>query len=77
MQQKQLSQEELGEVVNALNTLAKHGMLYAGFRRRPRRIAEVRLTSHIVVKYEDGSLLYINPSSDKTRHFYVYIPPKQ
>jgi hypothetical protein len=74
---QRLSQEELSKIVDALNTLAKYGLLYAGFRRRQRKVAEVRLTSHIVLKYEDGDLHYINPAPGKTRRLYVYFPPKQ
>ena len=74
--QKQLSQEELNEIVAALNVLAKHGVLYGGFRRRQRKVVEVRLSKTIAVKYEDGDLRYINPTSDSC-HFYVHIlPPK-
>jgi hypothetical protein len=72
-----LTEKQLGEIVEALNTLAKHGVLHGGFRRKQRRVAEVRLTSHIVVKYEDGDLQYIDPTAGKTRHFYVHLPPKQ
>jgi hypothetical protein len=75
--QKQLNQKELSEIVDALNTLAKYDALYSGFRRRQRRIAEVRLSKHIVVKYEDGDLRYLDLTAGKTYHFYVHLPPKQ
>ncbi len=73
--QKQLSQKELNEIVNALNTLAKYGVLYGGFRRKQRKVAEVRLSKVIAVKYEDGDLRYIDVAAGKTLHFYVHIPP--
>jgi len=69
----QLSQEELNEIVAALNVLAKYGVLYGGFRRRQRRVAEVRLSKVIAVKYEDGDLRYIDAS--RSLHFYVHLPP--
>jgi len=76
--QKQLSREELNEIVVALNILARYGMLYAGFRRKQRRVVELRLSKTISVKYEDGDLQYIDVVSGKTRRFYVYIPsPEQ
>jgi hypothetical protein len=74
---QKLSQEQLNEVAVALNVLARHGLLYAGFRRRLRRVAEVRATRHIVVKYEDGDLRYIDPASGKTHKLYVLIPPPE
>ena len=73
--QKQLSQEELNEIVAALNVLAKHGVLYGGFRRRQRKVAEVRLSKTIAVKYEDGDLRYHDPVAGRTLRLYVYIPP--
>jgi len=72
--QEQITQEQLNEIVAALNILAQHGLLYAGFRRKLRRVAEVRMTSHIVVKYEDGDLRYLNLVAGKTYHFYVHLP---
>ncbi len=74
--QKQLSQNELNEIVNALNTLARYGVLYGGFRRKQRRVVEIRLSKVIAVKYEDGDLRYIDPATGKTAHFYVHLPPK-
>ena len=71
----QLSQEELNEIVVALNVLAKYGVLYGGFRRRQRRVAEVRLSKVIAVKYEDGDLRYIDVAAGKSLHFYVHLPP--
>jgi hypothetical protein len=69
--------EQLAEIVTALQILARYGLLYGGFRRRQRRVADVRLTSCIVVKYEDGDTRYLCPKSNKTHRFYVYIPPLQ
>jgi hypothetical protein len=74
---QELTQEELGKIAEALNVLAKYGLLYGGFRRRQRRVVEIRLSKTISVKYEDGSLQYINVRSGKTRRFYVYIPPSE
>ncbi len=74
--QKQLSQKELDEIVNALNTLAKYGVLYGGFRRKQRKVAEVRLSKVVAVKYADGDLRYIDVAAGKTAHFYVHLPPK-
>jgi hypothetical protein len=72
---QELTQEQLNEIVAALNTLAKHGVLYGGFRRRQRRITEVRLSKVVAVKYEDGSLRYIDPAAGRTHHFYIRLPP--
>jgi hypothetical protein len=68
---------DLNEIAGALNVLAKHGLLYGGFRRKLRRITEVRATSaELVIRYEDGDLQYIH--STLTRRFIVYTrPPKQ
>ena len=71
----QLSQEELNEIVVALNVLAKYGVLYGGFRRRQRRVVEVRLSKVIAVKYEDGDLRYIDVATGRSLHFYVHLPP--
>jgi hypothetical protein len=71
----QLSQEELNEVVAALNVLAKYGVLYGGFRRRQRRVAEVRLSKAVAVKYEDGDLRYIDVAAGRPLHFYIHLPP--
>ena len=66
----------LGEVAEALNTLAKHGLLYGGFKRKPRRVVEVRATStQLVVRYDDGAMYYIDRSL--TRRFTVYTRPPQ
>ena len=66
----------LGEVAEALNTLAKHGLLYGGFKRKPRRVVEVRATStQLVVRYDDGGLYYID--RNLTRRFTVYTRPPQ
>ena len=72
---RQLTQEQLNEIVSALNTLAKHGVLYGGFRRKQRRIIEVRLSKVMAVKYEDGDLRYIDVAAGKSLHFYVHLPP--
>ncbi len=71
---QKLSQTQLNEIVVALNILARHGVLYGGFRRRQRKIAEVRLSKVIGIKYEDGDLRYID-LADETCHFYVHLPP--
>jgi hypothetical protein len=73
--QKQLTQEQLNEVVVALNILARHGLLYGGFRKKQRKIVEVRLSRVIAVKYEDGELRYLNPFAGRTHHFYIHLPP--
>jgi uncharacterized protein YutE (UPF0331/DUF86 family) len=69
--------QELNEVAKALDVLAKRGLLYGGFRKRLRRIVEVRATpTELVIKYEDGDLQYVYPTL--TRRFIVYTrPPKQ
>jgi hypothetical protein len=74
--QEQLTQEQLSEIATALNILARYGLLYSGYRRRQRRVAEVRATKYIVVKYEDGDTRYLNFAPGKTHHFYIRIPPK-
>jgi len=73
---QELTQEQLNEVAVALNTLAKYGLLYSGPRRKQRRVAEVRATKYIVVKYADGDTRYLNPTTGKTYHFYIHLPPK-
>jgi hypothetical protein len=73
----QLTQEQLDKIAEALDVLAKSGLLYSGFRRKQRRVAEVRATKYIVVKYDDGTTRYLNPVAGKTYHFYIHIPPKQ
>jgi len=72
---QKLTQEQLNEIVAALNVLARHGVLFGGFRRRQRRIVEVRLAKVVAVKYEDGSLRYFDPTTGKTQHFYIHLPP--
>jgi hypothetical protein len=69
--------QELNEIAKALNVLAKNGLLYGGFRRKLRRVVEVRATTtQLVVKYEDGGLYYIDQSLN--RRFIVYTrPPPQ
>jgi len=67
---------DLNEIAEALNVLARHGLLYGGFRRRLRRVVEVRATStQLVVRYEDGRMYYIDYRV--TRRFIVYIRPPQ
>ena len=73
---QELTQEQLSEIAEALNTLAKYKLLYSGFRKRQRRVSEVRVTKYIVVKYEGGGVRYLNPVAGKTHHFYVHLPPK-
>jgi len=72
---QKLTQEQLSEIVAALNVLARYGLLYGGFRRKQRRITEVRLSKAVAVKYEDGDLRYLDPLSGRTHHFYVRLPP--
>jgi len=67
----------LNEIATALNTLAKYGLLYGGFRRRLRRVVEVRATKYLIVKYEDGDLRPIGHQRRKTHNLYIRIPPKQ
>jgi hypothetical protein len=73
---QELNQQQLAEIATALNTLAKYKLLYSGFRRKQRRVAEVRATRYIVVKYEDGDVRYLNHAAGKTYHFYIHLPPK-
>jgi len=62
---------ELDEVAKALDILAKRGMLYGGFKRKLRRVVEVRATTtQLVVKYDDGAVYYIDKSLN--RRFVVY-----
>jgi len=57
---------KLNEIAEALDVLARYGMLYGGFRRKLRRVVEVRATStQLVVKYEDGSMYYIDKSLNR------------
>ena len=65
----------LGEVAEALNTLARYGLLYGGFKRKLRKVVEVRATTQLVVRYDDGGLYYIDPSL--RRRFIVYTRPPQ
>jgi len=68
---------DLDEIAEALSVLARHGVLYGGFRRRLRRVVEVRATStQLVVRYEDGHTYYIDYRA--MRRFIVYTrPPRQ
>ena len=67
---------ELDEVAKALDILAKRGMLYGGFKRKLRRVVEVRATTtQLVVKYDDGAVYYIDKSLN--RRFVVYTRPPQ
>jgi hypothetical protein len=73
-----MSQEvSLNEIAEALNVLARYGLLYGGFKRKQRRVVEVRSTAtQLVIKYEDGGVYYIDKSL--TRRFTVYTrPPRQ
>jgi len=72
---QKLTQEQLSEIVAALNVLARHGVLFGGFRRRQRKIVEVRLAKVVAVKYEDGDLRYLDPFAGKTHHLYIHLPP--
>jgi len=72
---QKLTQEQLDEIVMALNVLARHGLLYGGFRKKQRRIIEVRLSKVVAVKYEDGDLRYLDPFAGRIHHFYVHLPP--
>lgn len=66
----------LGEIAQALNTLARYGLLFGGFKRKLRKVVEVRATTtQLVVRYEDGGLYYIDKSL--TRRFIVYTRPPQ
>ncbi|MFZ8811760.1 MAG: hypothetical protein ACO2PN_27140 [Pyrobaculum sp.] len=69
-------QKKLNEVAKALDTLARYGLLYGGFRSKLRRVVEVRATStQLVIKYEDGDVYYIDQSVN--RRFTVYTHPPQ
>ncbi len=69
-----MQEAELREVAEALNTLARRGMLYGGFKRKLRRVVDVRATTtQLVVSYEDGSRYYIDRSIN--RRFIVYTRP--
>jgi len=71
-----MHEAELHEVARALDVLAKRGLLYGGFRRKLRRVAEVRATStQLVIRYEDGGTYYIDQRL--TRRFVVYTRPPQ
>jgi hypothetical protein len=71
-----MQETELHEVAKALDILAKRGMLYGGFKRKLRRVVEVRATStQLVVKYDDGGVYYIDRSL--SRRFVVYTRPPQ
>jgi hypothetical protein len=71
-----MQETELYEVAKALDILAKRGMLYGGFKRKLRRVVEVRATStQLVVKYDDGGVYYIDRSLN--RRFVVYTHPPQ
>jgi hypothetical protein len=65
---------ELAEIAEAMNKLARHGLLYGGFKKKLRRVAEVRATStQLVIRYEDGGVYYIDQSLN--RRFVVYTRP--
>ncbi len=72
-----MQESKLSEIAEALNVLAKHSLLYGGFKRKQRRVVEVRATStQLVIKYEDGGVYYIDPRL--ARRFIVYTrPPSQ
>ncbi len=72
-----MDEEQLKEVADALNVLARYGILYGGFRHQQRKIVDVHATSkYILVKYEDGNWRAINPSGRKMHNLYIRIPPK-
>ena len=72
----EMQMHELDKIAEALNTLAKHGLLYGGFKRKQRRVVEVRSTStQLVIRYEDGGTYYIDQRL--TRRFVVYTRPPQ
>jgi hypothetical protein len=61
----------LAEVAEALDVLAKRGLLFGGTKLRRRMVACVRTSpSYIVVKYEDGGVQYISGR----RYFAVLLP---
>ncbi len=67
--------QELHEIAEALNVLARHGLLYGGFKKKLRRVVEVRATTQLVIRYDDGGVYYIDKSVN--RRFIVYTrPPK-
>ena len=72
-----MQKTQLDKIAEALNTLAKRGLLFGGFRKRQRRVVEVRSTpTQLVIRYEDGGVYYIDQSL--TRRFTVYTrPPSQ
>lgn len=66
----------LNEIAEALNTLARYGLLYGGFKRKLRRVVEVRATTtQLVIRYDDGGRYYIHMGL--TRRFIVYTRPPQ
>ncbi len=70
------TEHRLHEIAEALNILARYGLLYGGFRRKLRRVVEVRATStQLVIRYEDGNTYYIDQRV--TRRFIVYTRPPQ
>ena len=73
-----MQETELHEVARALDALAKRGLLYGGFRRKLRRVAEVRATStQLVIKYDDGDTYYIDKSLNRRFVVYTRPPPQQ
>jgi hypothetical protein len=71
-----IMEHRLHEIAEALNVLARYGLLYGGFRHRLRRIVEVRATStQLVIRYDDGSTYYIDHRV--TRRFIAYTRPPQ
>jgi len=71
-----MREEKLNEIAEALNVLARHGLLYGGFKKKLRRVVEVRATSaQLVIRYDDGSTYYVHHSV--ARRFIVYTHPPQ
>ena len=69
-----MAQAPHNEIAEALNTLARYGLLYGGWKLR--RVVEVRSTStQLVIRYDDGGLYYIDPRL--RRRFIVYTRPPQ
>jgi hypothetical protein len=62
---------ELAEVAEALDALARRGLLFGGTKLRRRMVVRVRTSpSYIVIKYDDGGVQYV----DGRRYFAVLLP---
>jgi len=63
--------DELAEVAEALDALARRGLLFGGTKLRRRMVVRVRTSpSYIVIKYEDGGMQYVFGR----RRFAVHLP---